>query len=239
MGTVQVSEDVLAKLLTSVEALQGEVSHLRFQSSVIQQKLDAFSPSSGCGTAFALFPKLSKEIRLMIWDVALFIPQVIGARYLSVDGHHKDPVLVPLGGHSLLRQVNREARAQAMRHQTRLAFGSRVKPPGIFANLQTDTIWVVTFDCDHDGIVWQPGKPLFPWSCKQKLPRLAFPVRAVLNLIWGPGSCNAEYVASLMMHLYDTGAQEVISVAGREEIATSDNIKLGRPKEFSRDSCKC
>jgi hypothetical protein len=77
MGTVQVSEDVLAKLLTSVEALQGEVSHLRLQNSIIQQKLDALSPSGGCGTAFTLFPKLSKEIRLMIWDLPFSFPRLL------------------------------------------------------------------------------------------------------------------------------------------------------------------
>jgi hypothetical protein len=177
MGSVRVSEHLLTKLLTSVEALQGEVSHLRLQNSTIQQKLDALSPLGGFGKIFTLFPKLSKEIRLMIGDIALFVLQVIGARYLAVDGPHEDPVLVPLGVHSLLRQVNREARAQAMRHQTRLDFGIQAKPSGIFANLQTGTIWAMDFAFDT---AWQPGRPLLPWKCKQTLPRLAFSLASVL-----------------------------------------------------------
>jgi hypothetical protein len=66
IGSVRVSDHLLTKLLTSVEALQGEVSYLRLQNSTIQQKLDALSPLGGPGKIFTLFPKLSKKIRLMI-----------------------------------------------------------------------------------------------------------------------------------------------------------------------------
>jgi hypothetical protein len=62
MGTVQISEDVLAKLLTSVEALQNEVSQLRLQNATIQQKLDSLGLGQFgfCGNVFNLFPKLPK-----------------------------------------------------------------------------------------------------------------------------------------------------------------------------------
>jgi hypothetical protein len=145
-----------------------------------------------------------------------------------VDGPHEDPVLAPLGAHSLLRQVNREARAQAMRHQTRLDFGIQAKPPGIFANLQTDTIWVVDFAFDT---AWQLGRPLLPWKCKQTLPRLAFSLASVLYLLLGPHSGNKEYTTGLMVHLYEAGIQELTSVAGSGQIATCDNIKLIRIRE--------
>jgi hypothetical protein len=96
MGTIQVSEDLLTKLLTSVEALL---------------------------------------------DVVLFIPQVVRDRYLPVDRQYKDPVLVPLGGYFLLRQVSTEKlELKPCAIKTRLAFGSQIKPPGIFTNLQTDSI---------------------------------------------------------------------------------------------------
>jgi hypothetical protein len=77
-------------------------------------KLSISNTSTRFEKVFTSFPKLAKEIRTMIWDTFLEIPQAVGVRLLNVKYAGKR-LAVSIGRHSVLRQVNRESRNEAKR----------------------------------------------------------------------------------------------------------------------------
>jgi hypothetical protein len=78
--------------MTSIEDLQNEVAQLRQERRedrreiiFLRKELQKLQPEPQ-GQVFTLFPKLPKEVRLMIWDIILWTPQVIGVRQYFKDG---------------------------------------------------------------------------------------------------------------------------------------------------------
>ena len=185
-----------AQSANTIEELRSEVARLRQQRIQDNSKIDYLEKELHLlppkGRLFTLFPKLPKEVRLVIWDTILYTPQVIGVRQyfrtvsetravpqpsdredLDIgEKHEKDKViLVPTGPHSLLRQVSKESRSQAIKVTTCYNICSSQPAPGLFANPEIDIIWLVDFLDVSSSSAKQYG---FSWTHKHRSEVLHF-----------------------------------------------------------------
>jgi hypothetical protein len=87
-----------------------EVENLRRETTVL--KLGINSTFTRSDKVFTLFLKFAKELRTLMRDTFLEIPQSIGVRLVTVE-NDGTKLPVPAGRHSVLRRVNKESRHEA------------------------------------------------------------------------------------------------------------------------------
>jgi hypothetical protein len=235
---VQVPSDLLQSLITSISDLRGGVTQLRKENkdaiSAIQEKLDALtssatSPSKVETGAFTLFPKLPIEIRNIIWDMALKVPRVVGAKIVVRDRGDKKEALTPTAPTSAILSVNMEARSRAKKVLMCLTEGeqrSQDRVPLLYLNPHIDTLWVVNFNLlrFRDKRITQS---VFGQS---KIHKLAIPVSTWEGMY--STNDNEDEIIEFVIRCHDTGIQEVILIVGDEDSAECSDAVLVEPREI-------
>jgi hypothetical protein len=102
----------------TTESPQEKVVELRQQHANDKAKinnmglqLQALGPRQQ-GRVFTLFRKLLKELRLLVRETILHIPQIVSAHCPFEKRNAVNIFLEPMGANTLLRRLNREARNQ-------------------------------------------------------------------------------------------------------------------------------
>ena len=225
--------DLLTALVMSVNDLRTEVIQLREelkQEKIENKSLFGNTPdlklrisSKAAGAergAFTAFPTLPIEIRLMIWETALSVSQIIPVRQMLIEKNQNQSILIPLQPHSFIRQVNQEARARAFLLQTRFYSRGKSGVPGIFANPLSDTIWVT--DCKSiTGRVTSGIR----WTYQEKFPRIAIPASALFDmfsLLHG----QQRNTAKILGTLFRRGVTEVLCIVENHSNGTSESDRL-------------
>jgi len=222
-------------LTSTIVNLQNEVAQLRQERiedktkiNSLETELQSLQPKPK-GRVFTLFPKLPIELRLSIWDKALWTPQVIAVRQhfkeRTAVTNSGEIALVPLGPHSLLRQVSKEARNQALKIDTCYSMCNHSGTPGLFANPEIDTIWVVDFDRRSTG----SSEHHHPWVHLHKFSRIALTTDAYKYQMRRVSSDLREVAwKALMFHtfLWQHGVLHLHIVFDRDQVTTHTDINL-------------
>lgn len=234
-GDVQVSVDHLTFLINSIETLRKEVAQLRQERTedkkniiFLRKELESLKPPQG--RVFTLFPKLPKEIRLMIWDIILWTPQVIGVRqYFKAQGTLEETqmILSPTGPHTLLRRVNKEARNQAKKINTCSSLCINHISRGLFANPEIDTFWIIDFDHISPA---NPQGMKFPWEHNHQIRKLAIPFDAFKHeFMEDDEDMIGRFGMNMLTFLWKHGVQELIVIFQGDAAAYHTDVVFVTP----------
>jgi hypothetical protein len=156
--TITAPYDLLQSLLNDITNLRNDsketkdlIAHLSKENKETKDLLTTLlaitSPTQLCG-AFSVFPKLPVEIRNMIWDAALRIPRIVGAKIVVRDRGKKTEDLVPTAPNSSMLFVNQEARYRAKKLLVCFTDNEergQDRVPLLYLNPQVDTLWIVNY----------------------------------------------------------------------------------------------
>ena len=215
----QISVDLLTYIVASNDRLRKEVSLLR--SEVLHLKEDVRLKTYS-GKTFTWFPMLPLELRQIIWQVYLEIPQVVGVKAFATTSRG---YVVATGPHSKLRRVNKEARALALKVQRH--YSSFTRSPSIYINPKIDTIWLVGctgVDFTRREEIWLPNN--------RKYPRIAIPARIWHDIVRRSLECQDEgQISDFMNALAKMGIRELVLVVGSPRCSNGVDIEFVKPKD--------
>ncbi|KAL2072381.1 hypothetical protein VTL71DRAFT_11724 [Oculimacula yallundae] len=230
-SAAHISGDQLTFLLTTIEKLQDEVTTLKvntkaliIENAKVTENLRDLERLYGCNT-FRFFPKLPLELRTMIWQLALYTPEIFGLvegplrRDLhmfesSNIGYNIDHA-IPLIPHPQMRSVCQEARRVALRADC-LFMGvlSPLKRP-IFCNKDVDTFFFITRRTQLRVIsllkhLEYANLPIKKFACRFKE--------------WDILKCDRNCLGFALEGLSKTHTEEVILVVGDEEAYDNPDV---------------
>jgi hypothetical protein len=239
---VQVPSDLLQSLITSVNNLRGEIVQLckdreETQDTInsLQEKVNTLLSTSiakqATRGAFSRFPELPIEIRNIIWDIALKVPRVVGAKIVVRDRGDKKEALTPTAPTSAILSVNMESRSRAKKVLMCLTEGeerSQDRVPLLYLNPHIDTLWLVNFNFlrFRDERITQS---VFGQS---KIHKLAMPFSTWEGMYSNCTYGNEGEIIEFIIRCHDTGIQEVILVVGDKDSAESSDAVLIEPREI-------
>jgi hypothetical protein len=237
---VQVPSDLLQSLITSVNNLRGEIVQLckdreETQGTInsLQEKVNTLLSTSiakqATRGAFSRFPELPIEIRNIIWDIALKVPRVVGAKIVVRDRGDKKEALTPTAPTSAILSVNMESRSRAKKVLMCLTEGeerSQDRVPLLYLNPHIDTLWLVNFNLlrFRDERITQS---VFGQS---KIRKLAIPFFTWGSMYSTIGS--EDEIIEFVIRCHDTGIQEVILIVGDKDSAECSDAVLIEPREI-------
>ncbi|PVH75399.1 hypothetical protein DL98DRAFT_593152 [Cadophora sp. DSE1049] len=155
-------------------------------------------------TQFSLFPKLPLELRLMIWVFALSTSQIVAIGYEESGRPYE---FTASEKQSSIRQVNKEARAEALKIQT-LACDKdiRLGVSGIYVNPNVDIFWVLSGGGFRESYSF--GEL---YGVKQSLSRIALPAYE-----WFFYMMYDDMYEAIFSFLTARGVEEVFIIVGSE-----------------------
>ncbi|KAN0104871.1 hypothetical protein V8E51_010616 [Hyaloscypha variabilis] len=245
--TIVVPPDILQSLLTSVNSLQTSVNNLQNEVSLLRQEHKAtkdvvstiqttinteFDSPTERG-AFDVFPGLPIEVQHMIWDSALEIPRVVGARIVVQDGGDAEEVLVPTAPNSPILFVNKEARDRAKKILVRFTntnASNRGRVPLLYLNPEVDTLWVVNYTPER-AREWRISNSVV-FGPRPRLCKVAIPFETWKSLDW---SDEYDTTAHFMALFHDKGIKEIVLIVGGDDAAMHTDVVLVRPREIVED----
>ncbi|KAK0101888.1 hypothetical protein ONS95_001300 [Cadophora gregata] len=152
-------------------------------------------------TEFNLFPKLPLELRRMIWNTALSHPQILGIPSATSAN------FVPAKKYNSIRNVCKEARAEALKVQTLSCFNDiKCGVSGIYSNNSVDILWILSGSDD------EPGCLEGLWDSGPKLGRIALPASE-----WYRHLMYKDIYKSLFSFLAQKGVEEIFVIVGPED----------------------
>jgi hypothetical protein len=228
--TVTVPADLLQSLLNSVNSLRDEVSLLRNETKdSMAAVLASISPPTPRG-AFSLFPELVPEIRHMIWDAALHIPRIVGAKIVPLKNRDYPEALTPIAPNSSILFVNKESRARAKKVLacvTAKEISSRGRIPLLYINPAVDTVWVVncTWENARNGSVTV-------LLGKSMIRKVAIPFETWVDMLDNIYDYEAEDTLRFLIKLREKGIESVVVALGGEDAAERLDPVFTEPKEI-------
>jgi hypothetical protein len=231
--TVTVPVDLLQSLLNSVNSLRDEISLLRNENRETRDSLTTVLASIPPPTprgAFSLFPQLAPENRHMIWDAALHIPRIVGAKiFFQENGGHPE-ALTPTAPNSSILFVNKESRARAKKLLacfTAKENSSRDRISLLYINPAVDTLWVVncTWACARNG-------SLGALLGKSMIRKVAIPPETWVGMFDSIYESEDEDVLRFLIELREKGIERVIVALGDEDAAERLDPVFIKPKEI-------
>ncbi|KAH8753915.1 hypothetical protein F5882DRAFT_385559 [Hyaloscypha sp. PMI_1271] len=228
--TVTVPADLLQSLLNSVNSLRDEVSLLRNETKdSMAAVLASISPPTPRG-AFSLFPELVPEIRHMIWDAALHIPRIVGAKIVPLKNRDYPEALTPIAPNSSILFVNKESRTRAKKVLacvTAKEISSRGRIPLLYINPAVDTVWVVncTWENARNGSVTV-------LLGKSMILKVAIPFETWVDMLDNMYNYEAEDTLRFLIKLREKGIESVAVALGGEDAAERLDPIFTEPKEI-------
>jgi hypothetical protein len=227
-NSINTLQTEVAQLLQERKQDKLEVESLRRETSAL--KLSISNASTRSDKVFTLFPKLAKELRTIIWDTFLETPQVVGVRIATVRldtvKYVGQRLAVPIGQHSVLRQVNKESRREAKRFQSGsgiITQTTSIPVPKIFFNPHIDTLWLA--DGKFSDIHF--GRQYDIFSKDLRIEKLALHAETFLRGLRHHGD---RQVFEVFFTLWKMRSSAIDLVVGNNHVSKDSNVKFIPPR---------
>ena len=220
LPTIQIPTSILTDLTTTTNALKLEVALLRSAKAHLANQLSKFHQDSlkmkgelmwttqQCGPTFACFARLPAEVRTMIWQMYLKLPQIVCyGRFPSLKQLNarvgEAEVLRSANPHSHLLRVCREARAQTMKVQKQ--YGDK---GGVHFNQELDTVWLPDLVPEDFGCYMHE----FAQRSQTIVRTAKLPYLATSYQCWHANFADVPYTLDMMNNITNLGVQKLFLV---------------------------
>ena len=166
-----------------LQSVLAELKELRAENKETKALLNTLLSTKGFERgAFELLPKLPIELRHAMWDIALSVPRVVGAKIIARNGADDREVLVPMSPNSPLLLVSQESRSQAKRvifRCTEQEQRTRDRVPMLYLHPEVDALWIA----NYTWFRWPNARIREVVIGPAKLRKLAIPACFYLDMI--------------------------------------------------------